>query len=142
VDKNRIGCCGLSIGGFRSAHLAALDRRIKCAAVAGWMPTMNSLLYDSLINHTYMVYIPGLSRFMDLPDVAGLTAPNYLFVQQCTQDRLYNLQGMQEACHHIERIYEKAGCADNYKYKFYDNDHEFNLQMQEDAFNWLETWLK
>ncbi len=142
VDGERIGCCGLSIGGFRSAHLAALDGRIKCAVVAGWMPAMDSLLYDRLLDHTYMVYIPGLSRFMDLPDVAGLIAPNYLFVQQCSHDPLYNLEGMQEACSHIERIYEKAGFGQNYKYKFYDNGHEFNIQMQEDAFEWLEEHLK
>ena len=29
VDPDRIGCCGLSVGGFRSAHLAGLDARIR-----------------------------------------------------------------------------------------------------------------
>src|SRR5437867_5090393 len=37
VDKKRIGCAGLSVGGLRSCHLAALDDRIKAAAVVGWM---------------------------------------------------------------------------------------------------------
>ena len=36
VDRERIGCVGLSVGGFRSAHLAALDERIKAAVVVGW----------------------------------------------------------------------------------------------------------
>jgi dienelactone hydrolase len=141
VDKNRIGCCGLSIGGFRSAHLAALDSRIKCGVVTGWMPTIDSLLFDHLRNHTYMVYIPNLSRYMELPDLASLAAPNYLFVQQCGQDHLYPLEGMENACKAIENVYRKAGCAKNFKYEFYDNDHQFNIKMQEDAFLWLEQHL-
>ena len=26
--------------------------------------------------------------------------------------------------------------------QFYDVPHQFNVQMQEDAFDWLERWLK
>ena len=42
VDKNRIGCVGLSVGGLRSCHLAALDDRIKAAVVVGWMTSSPS----------------------------------------------------------------------------------------------------
>src|SRR5205823_6019121 len=37
VDPKRLGCVGLSVGGLRSCHLAALDDRIKAAVVVGWM---------------------------------------------------------------------------------------------------------
>src|SRR6266496_3025617 len=37
VDKKRIGCVGLSVGGLRACHLAALDDRIQAAVVVGWM---------------------------------------------------------------------------------------------------------
>lgn len=142
VDKGRIGCCGLSIGGFRAAHLAALDGRIKAVVVAGWMPTYKSLLFNRLRHHTYMIYIPNLQSYMELPDVMSLAAPNSLFVQQCTKDLLYNLEGMQESCAMIEAVYGKIGFSDKFKYAFYDNDHEFNIQMQEDAFEWLDKCLK
>lgn len=142
VDKDRIGCCGLSLGGFRSAHLAALDPRIKCCSAAGWMPTFGSLLFNNLRYHTYMVYVPGLPAHMDLPDVASLTAPNPLFIQQCSRDGLYNMEGMQKACVKIGDVYAKLGISERFTSKFYDNKHEFNLQMQEDAFDWLDRWLK
>jgi len=142
VDKSMIGCCGLSIGGFRSGHLAALDSRIKCTVVAGWMPTYGSLLFNRLRDHTYMVYIPGLTKYMDIPDVMSLAAPNPLLVQQCTEDELYTLEGMQDACIKIEDIYTKLGHKDKYKYEFYNNNHEFNIKMQEDAFSWLDRWFK
>ncbi len=142
VDTDRIGCCGLSLGGFRSAHLAALDSRIKCSVAAGWMPTFGSLLFNNLRNHTYMVYIPGLPAHMDLPDVASLTAPNPLFIQQCSRDSLYNVEGMEQACDKIGKVYEKLAIKERFASKFYDNKHEFNLQMQEDALSWLDRWLR
>lgn len=142
VDTKRIGCCGLSLGGFRSAHLAALDSRIKCSVVAGWMPTYESLLFNKLRDHTYMIYIPGLTRFMDLSDVMCLTAPNSLFVQQCTKDILFNVEGMLTSCLNIKEVYEVLGQEEKFKYEFYDNKHEFNLKMQEDAFEWFDRWLK
>lgn len=142
VDKDRIACCGLSIGGFRSALLAGTDPRIKASVVAGWMPTFDSLLFNRLRNHTFMIYMPGLTKYMDLPDIVSITCPNPLFVQQCIQDSLYNLEGMQTACGMIKAVYDKAGVETNFRSEYYDNHHEFNLKMQQDAFEWLDQWLK
>ena len=142
VDKNRIGCCGLSIGGFRAAHLAALDDRIKCSVVTGWMPTYSSLLFNRLRNHTFMIYIPGITNYMELPDVMSLTAPNPLFIQQCSRDSLFPLEGMQKSCEAIQNVYNKMGRSEKFKFKFYDNGHEFSIEMQEDAFSWFDRWFK
>ena len=46
VDPERIGCVGLSVGGLRSCHLAALDDRIKAAVVVGWMASYPAQLKD------------------------------------------------------------------------------------------------
>jgi dienelactone hydrolase len=37
VDPKRLGCVGLSVGGYRSYMLAVLDARIKAAVGVGWM---------------------------------------------------------------------------------------------------------
>src|SRR5262249_402255 len=73
VDGKRIGCVGLSVGGVRSGHLAALDDRIKVAVVVGWMasfPTQLQRHVRNTIGHTKLV--PGLYRYLDYPDVASL----------------------------------------------------------------------
>jgi dienelactone hydrolase len=142
VDPERIGCCGLSIGGYRSLNLAALDPRIQCAVVTGWLPTYNSLLQDRLRDHTYMVYVPGIARFLDLPDVAALTAPHPLLVQQCVKDPLYRLDGMRASCRRLSSIYASIGRSQRFASTFYDTYHEFNPTMQEEAFRWIDRWLK
>lgn len=42
----------------------------------------------------------------------------------------------------IEASYAKADLRERFWYRFYDVPHEFNERMQEDAFDWLDRWLK
>jgi len=142
VDPDKIGCIGLSIGGFRSAHLFGLDARIKCAVVAGWMTTYEALLYDHLHSHTWMIYVPRQHNFLDLPDVATLNAPNPLMVINCLKDSLFTLEGMQAAEQKIATVYQKMGAADRFQCKYYDEPHSLKIPAQNDAIAWLETWLK
>lgn len=140
VDARRIACCGLSIGGFRSALLCGLDPRIRCAVVAGWMCSFRSLIYRQLRDHTYMLYLPHLQEMGDLADITGLAAPAPLLVQQCLKDELFPLQGMEEAAKRLADYYENA--VEQLAVRYYDTPHAFNLAMQEDAFDWLDRWLR
>ena len=58
VDADRVGCMGLSIGGYRSAHLFALDPRLRTGVVSGWMPSYPRQMFDHFRHHTWMVCIP------------------------------------------------------------------------------------
>jgi len=142
VDPNRIGCMGLSIGGFRSAHLSALDPRIKVAVVAGWMTTYKMQLFNKLRWHTWMVYVPRQMTFLDVPDVVSLSAPNPLMVINCEQDQLYPLEAMQAADKKLAAIYKKMQAEDRYQCNYYDVPHSLNVEMQDDAIAWLEKWLE
>jgi dienelactone hydrolase len=141
VDTSRIACCGLSIGGYRSAYLAALDPRISCAVVTGWMPTYESLLFNKLLDHTFMIYIPGLTRYMEFPDVMSLLAPQPLMVQQCVQDGLFHMEGMEKAEKKIREVYTSIHFEKKFKCSYYDVPHQFNVEMQEDAFAWIDQWF-
>jgi dienelactone hydrolase len=142
VDPDRVGCIGLSIGGYRSAHLFGLDPRIKVGVVAGWMTTFSSLLFDHLRSHTWMLYVPRENEFLDLPDVVSLNAPRPLMVIDCLQDALFTLEGEQAAEKHLATVYEKLGAQGNFKCNYYDVPHCLNVEMQDDAFEWLDKGLR
>jgi len=142
VDGDRIGCMGLSIGGFRSAHLFGLDPRIKVGVVAGWMTSYDSLLRNHLRHHTWMVYVPGQQNYLDLPDTASLNAPRPLMVINCLKDQLFTIDGMKAAENKLAAVYRKMGASDKFKCNFYDVPHSLNVEMQEDAFDWIEAHLK
>ena len=91
VDPSRIGCIGLSIGGFRSAHLFGLDPRISAGVDAGWMTSYSKQIDNHLRNHTWMIYVPRQLEFLDLPDVVTLSVPKPLMIINCKKDRfVYN----------------------------------------------------
>ncbi len=140
VDPARIGCVGLSGGGFRTAMAIAADARIKVACVTGWMTEFAHQLKHHA-RHTWMIYTPGLYRSLDLPDAAALHAPGALLVQQCRRDNLYPMSGMQGAVDKLTKIYAKAGIPEKFRGTFYDEPHCFKPHMQDEAFEWLEKWL-
>jgi len=142
VDARRVGCVGLSIGGYRAAHLFALDARIQCGVVAGWMTTYGSLLRDHIAHHTWMVYVPGQTPWLDLPDVVTLNAPRPLMVINCNKDALFPLDGMRDAESIIRRVYDALGHADQFRCAYYDAPHSFPISAQDEAFAWLTKWLR
>ncbi|MBI5689515.1 MAG: prolyl oligopeptidase family serine peptidase [Verrucomicrobia bacterium] len=141
VDPERIGCAGLSGGGFRTALAIASDPRLKAAVVTGWMTEFAHQLAHH-IRHTWMVFTPGLYRFLDLPDAAALHAPSPLLVQQCRKDTLFPMSGMEGAVAKLARIYAKAGAPERFRGAFYNEPHSFKPPMQEEAFDWLDRWLQ
>lgn len=143
VDANRIGCLGLSGGGFRSTYLAGMEPRIKAAVITGWMTSLPTTVDMPYSVHPYMFDPFGLHANLDHPDVASLAAPTCAtFVQNCARDRLFTRAGMQSAADKIQSVYADLKHPERFRMRFYDVPHQFNLEMQRDAFEWLERWLK
>jgi hypothetical protein len=42
----------------------------------------------------------------------------------------------------VEAIYRRAGAANRFSGRFYDQPHIFCREMQEEAFAWLDRWLR
>lgn len=142
VDPHRIGCVGLSVGGFRSCHLAALDDRIKASVVVGWMTSFPYQLKRKIvytIGHSMLV--PGLYRELDYPDVAAMAAPRPMLVINGSKDTLFEPDGVRAAFAKLNACYAKAGAANHVRTKMYDTPHEFNEEMQNEAWDWLKRWV-
>ena len=142
VDVQRLGCVGLSLGGYRSFLLAALDPRIKVAVDVGWMTSCASQIRRHVI-HTigFTFHIAGLYRSLDLPDLAALIAPRALLVINGAKDSLFAPEGVQAAFEKIGACFQKAGASDRQRCRLYDAPHEFNRQMQDEAFAWIARSL-
>jgi dienelactone hydrolase len=141
VDPNRIGCQGVSMGGYRALFLAALDTRIRAACVVGFMSTVRPMIHAHVDTHSFVHFLPAIHRYLDWPDVASLTAPRSLMVLQCSQDQLFPLTGMKESIEKIATVYERAGVKDKFVGRFYEVPHRFSRKMQDDAFVWFDQRL-
>jgi dienelactone hydrolase len=142
VDPRRIGCVGLSMGGLRSVHLGALDERIKASVVVGWMASFPAQLKSHIkntIGHTKLV--PGLYRDLDYPDVASLAVPTPLLVINGCKDALFEPSGVRASFDKLAACYAKAGVPERLRTRLYDTPHEFNAEMQTEAWAWLARHL-
>jgi len=142
VDASRIGCCGLSGGGLRTVFLTGLDPRIRCSCCAGMMTTWRDYLLNKSYTHTWMVYIPGLARDLDYPEIFGLNLPNPVLVLNNREDDLFTVPEMERADQILRDVYHRAGADDRYRMKFYPGPHKFDREMQGEAFQWFDRWLK
>jgi dienelactone hydrolase len=142
VDKKRIACVGLSVGGYRSLMLAALDERVRTAVSVGFMKSYAAQIRRNVINSTgFSFHLIGLFRYLDLPDVAALIAPRPALFINGSKDRLFDQDGLKDAYNKIERCYAKAGARDRVLCRLYDAPHQFNVEMQAEAWQWLRKWL-
>lgn len=149
VDSARIGGIGLSGGGHRTAWLSAMDDRIRCAVIAGWLGRLGEMVLHVPYGSPLMWTVPGLNGYLDYPDIVSMSAPKPLMAIHGTQDLLFNhitngdeYTSAERAAETVRKVYEKAGSPGNFVFEQFDGPHEFNLLMQEKAYSWLDRYLK
>ncbi len=141
IDPARIGCGGLSGGGLRTNYLAGSDSRIRCSVTAGFMTTWRDFVMNTSYTHTWMIYIPGLPRYMDFPDILSMRAPLPALVQSTRHDPLFTQEEVQRAEKILKTAYRKGGAEESFRMSYYDGPHKFDVPMQEEAFAWFDRWL-
>jgi len=77
VDRTRIGCAGLSLGGEMAMWLGAMDERIAATVSAGFLTNMDHMEQ----NHCMCWKFDGLRELVDFADLYALTAPRPLQCQ-------------------------------------------------------------
>jgi hypothetical protein len=108
-----------------------------------WLTSSRDLQASHVRNTTgFTKLLPGLYRKLDMPDVVSLAAPRPLLNINGAQDRLFPMDtGIKSAYRTLETVYEKLGARENFRGHLYDAPHQFNEQMQAEAWSWLKKWV-
>ena len=143
VNSERIGCTGLSGGGWRTDMLAALDSRVKAAVSGCWMTTGD---YQQAYNVSGAIgvfcMLPGVWDRLDIPDLIVMAAPNAAMVISNSQDRLFPPEGQLEAERQIRLGYEWAGCPERFSHVHLPKPHCYDADLQQAAFEWFGLHLR
>jgi dienelactone hydrolase len=143
VDGSRIGCTGLSGGGWRTNMLAALEPRIQAAVSVGWMTTGDSQqAYNVSGAIGTFCLLPGVWDRLDIPDLIAMAAPKACMVVSGMQDRLFPPLGQREAARQIAEAYAWAGCPERIHNYMPDKPHCYDREIQAEALAWLDKHLK
>ena len=85
--------------------------------------------------------MPGLYRSLDYPDVVSMAAPAALLVINGSRDGLFAPEGVKRSFEKLRACYAKAGVPERLRTRVYDTPHEFNVEMQAEAWEWLGQHL-
>ncbi len=124
LDAKRVGCVGISGGGTCALFASALDMRIKAAMVSGYLCTFRDCILS--ISHCMDNYVPGILKWAEMSDIAGLIAPRSLFVESGEQDRIFPLAGFKEGYAGAKKIYDVLGAGDAIGMEIHPGGHQFS----------------
>lgn len=143
VDKTKVASVGFSMGSFRSWQVAALSDDITACIADCWMATMQGLMVignnQTKGQSAFTMLHPFIAKYLDYPDVAGLAAPKPMLIFAGEQDHLFPKESAQAAFDKMDKIWTANGAKDKLLTKFWPKGHVFEKDMQDEAFNWLDT---
>jgi len=125
VDKSRIGCAGLSLGGEMSMWLGAIDQRIKVTVSSGFLTYMDQMEQD----HCMCWKFDGLRELVDFPDIYSMIAPRFLQCQNGLKEppTAFVPELAKKALVEIEIIYEDFDQKNKVELIIHEGGHEIDL---------------
>jgi dienelactone hydrolase len=140
VDPARIGATGCSGGGTQTTYIAALDQRVKAAAVACYMNSFQTLFSGSIGDSEQSV--PGfLSAGLDQTDYVELFAPKPWLITSTTGD-FFTPAGARQVFEESERWYQLHDVPDRVKWVVGPGGHGTPLVVREAIYEWMIRWLR
>lgn len=136
VDISRIGCVGCSFGGTMTTFLSAADKRITAACISGYLTSTKKCFFWSGCGSQTL---PGLLRWGDRAEVAGLICPRPLLIQVGQYDSTFPAEGALKEYRRLRKIYRAAGVEDRIDLDLFEGCHELRVPS---IIQWFDRWLK
>src|SRR3954468_3572661 len=124
LDRNRIGCMGISGGGTCAQFSTALDGRIKAAFISGYLNSFRDSIMS--VSHCIDNYVPGILNWAENYDIAGLIAPRPLFSEGGDRDPIFPVAATRESFERVKEVYEAFGVPDRAGQEIFSGIHEFH----------------
>jgi len=139
VDPERIGATGCSGGGTQTTYIAALDPRVKVAAVACYMNSFQTLFSGSVGDSEQSV--PGLlASGLDQTDYVELFAPKPWLITS-TEDDFFTPAGAKQVFDEAQGWYRLFDASDRVKWVVGPGGHGTPLVVREAIYDWMIRWL-
>jgi len=138
VDKEKIGCMGLSFGGTMTTYLTLLDDRIKAADIICYATTTLHYAIERP-NFCGSQIVPYLYKYADVGDVIAAICPKPLLIESGVNDTCFWFHSAKKAHQKIKKAYEVAGVSENLWIEIFEGGHSFSGKL---AFKFFDKYLK
>lgn len=124
VRRGRVAAAGVSGGGAATLYLAALDKRVRAAIVAGFFCPWRDGVMGS--HHCICSTVPGLRQWAEVSDVAALIAPRPLLLIHGERDDGFPIAATRRATEALRRTYELLDAGDDLWTDFFGGGHAWS----------------
>src|SRR5437773_1849554 len=141
VDPDRINITGTSGGGFQTAHIAALDERIKVAAPSCYITALPMRVYNRIFkdpdSDPEQDLYGMIANGVDHPGLLLMMYPRPVFVAAAVLD-FFPIEGTHKTFREIADLYSRFGHADRIAMHEGYHGHEYSSENQEAAIQFLD----
>ncbi|MDE6342398.1 MAG: prolyl oligopeptidase family serine peptidase [Muribaculaceae bacterium] len=144
VDAERIGCTGLSMGGYRAWMLAAVSPLIKATVGVCWMTTADAMMHWKLGRHErggYANNLGGVRNLLDYPHIATLACPNAMMLINGETDKLFKPVAVKECYGIMHDVWHSQHADDKLETHLLPMGHEMPRHVQDLTLNFLRKHL-
>ena len=141
VDSSRINITGTSGGGFQAIHIAALEPRIKVAAISCYITALpmrihNRIFKDPDSDPEQDLY-GMISNGVDNAGLLALMYPRPVFVAAAVLD-FFPIEGAEKTFREVHELYARFGHGDRIAMTEGYHGHEYSDANQEAAFEFMD----
>lgn len=141
VDADRISITGTSGGGTQTAYIAAMDRRIKVAVPSCYITSLPMRVYNRIFkdpdSDPEQDLFGMISNGVDHPGLLLMMYPRPVFVAAAVLD-FFPIEGTHKSFREVTGLYSKFGHADRIAMRDSYHEHQYSLDNQEAAFEFID----
>lgn len=141
VDAEAVGATGASGGGNQTFHLAILDPRIRAAVGVCFFGSYHGYLRGA---HCACETVPGVLKYADEGDLAGLVAPRSLLIIAAKEDAgaAFRIEDARIQAEAARKLFQLAGAPDRFEFIEFEGGHDYSQSMRETMVAFFERTLR
>ena len=115
---------GISGGGTITFFSSAVETRIKVAVISGYFNTFRDSIMS--IPHCIDNYVPGILKYAEMYDIAGLIAPRAMFVESGEKDNIFPIEATKSSFEKARKNFAVFGAEDKIDIEVFPKEHCFH----------------
>ncbi len=127
ADIENLVCMGISGGGMLTAFAAACDTRIRCAIVSGYLSSFAGSILS--LEHCICNFVPELYRYFEMTDIAAMILPRTLLIEAGTEDPIFPIEEVRNACQELRRLYSLIEKPQNFLFEEFPGGHQISGKL-------------
>ncbi len=151
VDAERIGCCGVSLGGHNSLFVGAFDPRLKVVVTSSGFDSFLDYMDGDPSGWCQTRYMPRIETVFskdpkklpfDFTEVLATIAPRHLYVHAPQDDTNFKVASTRRCVDAARKVYQLLKVEENLVAVYPPGRHGFPPDQREAAYRFIDKVLQ